>query len=246
MRILMLDIETAPTISAVWGLWNQNIGITQILEPGYTLCWSAKWYGEKGVMFGSIRGGKDKMLRTIHRLMEEADAVCHYNGLKFDLPTINKEFVLAGMSPPSPAKQIDLLRVVKGRFRLVSNKLDFVAQALGLGKKIKTKGMELWFGCMHGDNTAWRSMERYNKQDVVLLEKLYTRLRPWIKHHPIHTLTGDRPLCPTCGSKEVNARGIARTKVAEYRRFQCKPCGSWFRDNVNLVPRNSKKYVGAA
>ena len=54
MKILLLDIETAPNLAHVWGLWNQNVGITQIVTAGYTLCWSAKWLGSGEMSFCSL------------------------------------------------------------------------------------------------------------------------------------------------------------------------------------------------
>src|SRR5438067_839754 len=112
MKILMVDIETAPHLAHVWGLWDQNIGLPQIIESGYTLCWAAKWLGEREIHFSSMRDGKKRMIAKLHKLMSEADAVCTYNGNKFDLPTIHKDFLLQGLAPPPPSKSIDLLRVV--------------------------------------------------------------------------------------------------------------------------------------
>ena len=86
------------------------------------------------------------MPKGIHGLLNDADAVVHYNGTKFDIPTLNKEFLLHSFNPPSPYKQIDLLRVVRSNFRFPSNKLDYVAQRLNLGKKHEHEGHELWGG----------------------------------------------------------------------------------------------------
>jgi DNA polymerase elongation subunit (family B) len=144
----LLDIETAPNTAHIWGLFKQNISINQIMESSYVLCWSAKWYGKDEIMFSSVHKSRPKaMLNNIYLLLAEADAVIHYNGTKFDIPTLNKEFLLYGMTPPAPYKQIDLLRVAKNQFRFPSNKLDYVAQALGLGKKTKHIGHELWIQC---------------------------------------------------------------------------------------------------
>ena len=113
MKILLLDIETSPNVAHVWGIWQQNVGLSQLLESSYTMCYSAKWLGEKDVYFDSVHQSSSKsMLEGIHGLLEDADAVCHYNGTKFDMPTLNKEFLLHKMTPPPPMKQIDLLRVV--------------------------------------------------------------------------------------------------------------------------------------
>src|SRR5690606_10806763 len=50
-RILTLDIETRPHEAYVWGLWKQNIGVTQLMERGHVMCFVAKWYGDKEVIF---------------------------------------------------------------------------------------------------------------------------------------------------------------------------------------------------
>jgi len=113
IKILLLDIETAPNLVHVWALWQQNVSIKQIIDAGYVLCWSAKWYGEEKIYFDSIHQSDPKsMLVKIHQMLDECDAVIHYNGAKFDIPTLNKEFLLYKMKPPAPYKQIDLLRTM--------------------------------------------------------------------------------------------------------------------------------------
>lgn len=243
MNILHLDIETAPNKVYAWGLWGQDISINQIVEPGYTLCWAAKWHGKRDVMFSSVhRDGAEMMVKRIYDLIEEADAVCHYNGAKFDMPTLNKEFVLHGMEPPAPYKQIDLLHTAKKQFRFPSNKLDYVAQALGLGSKVKHMGMGLWHDCMEGNDRAWRLMERYNKQDVRLLEKLYKRLLPWITNHPNVAIYNDstRPQCTRCGSTHVIKRGEEHTKTQTYQRYKCEDCKNNMRGGVTLLPKEKR------
>lgn len=235
MRKLLIDIETAPNQVHVWGLWGQNVGINQIITPGYTMCYSAKWVGERGLIFDSIFDTKpEKMVRGVHKLISEADAVITYNGVKFDLPTLNKEFVLYGLEPPSPYKNIDLLKVAKRQFRFPSNKLDYISRELGLGSKVKHKGHDLWIECMRGDPKAWKTMTSYCKQDVVLLEKLYHRLLPWIHNHPNHSLYDpqDTPSCTNCGSTHLQSRGYAYTNTLRYRRYRCNDCGSWNRSRT--------------
>lgn len=256
MKTLFLDIETAPHKVYAWGLYDQDISISQIVEPGYTLCWAAKWAGEDEVLFGRVYGLPNRkskrfissartMVRDVHALLNKADAVVHYNGQKFDVPTLNKEFLLFGLNPPAPYKQIDLLQTARREFRLASNKLDYVAQALGEGAKTAHKGMEHWTACMAGDPEAWALMETYNKNDVSLTERVYQRLLPWIKGHPNAALYMDSsdPVCPTCGSKLLQARGTAKTATLIYQRFQCKGCGKWSRARQNLMSKERKASV---
>jgi DNA polymerase elongation subunit (family B) len=228
MKILLLDIETSPNTAHVWGLWQQNVSINQLMESSYVLCYAAKWLNSDEMLFDSVQHSKPKaMLKGIHGLLNEADAVVHYNGTKFDIPTLNKEFLLHRYAPPSPYKQIDLLRVVRSQFRFPSNKLDYVAQRLGLGQKHAHEGHELWVKCMNGDKDAWKRMADYNMQDVVLLEDLYNTLLPWIKNAPNRNLYQDISGCPTCGSEHLQKRGTAVSTTGTYQRYQCRDCGSW-------------------
>lgn len=237
MRVLTLDIETSPNLAHVWGLFNQNIGLNQLLESGEVLCFAAKWHGSKKVLFYSVHHhGKEAMVQAAHDLLSEADAVVHYNGAKFDMPHLHREFVTAGLEPPAPYAQVDLLRVVKKQFRFPSNKLDYVAQALNLGAKHHHTGHQLWIDCMAGSDKAWNLMRRYNRQDVVLTEKLYDKLLPWITSHPTVGLydgrTGDS--CPNCGGTELRMQGRAYTAISVYQRYRCADCGKWSRGNKRL------------
>lgn len=244
MKTLILDIETAPNLVHVWGLWNQNVGVPQIIGSGYVLCWAAKWLDNDEVMFSSCHKRKPiTMLREIHKLLDGADAVVHYNGTKFDIPTLNKEFLLYGLSPPAPYKQIDLLKTAKTQFKFPSNKLDYVARALKLGKKTQHIGHELWIKCMNGDEEAWNQMREYNINDVLILEKVYNALRPWIKDHANLSLYYEELVCPNCGSGSYQRRGHAYTKTAKYARFQCTDCGNWFRGGKSQAKGPEEKFV---
>ena len=91
----------------------------------------------------------------------------------------NREFLENGMMPPSPVKDLDLMSVVKANFQFPSNKLDYVAQKLGVGAKFKHSGFQLWIDCMAGNEKAWVEMKKYQIQDVNLLIDLYDILLPW-------------------------------------------------------------------
>lgn len=235
MKTLYIDIETSPNIAHVWGLWKQNVGLNQLMETTDVICFASKWHGEPIEFFSNQGpGGKDFMVKQAHGLLDRADAVVHYNGESFDVPHLNREFLLLGLTPPSPYKQIDLLKAVKRTFRFPSNKLDHVSKATGLAGKVGHEGHELWVKCMAGDPDAWRRMEEYNRQDVQLLEELYGVLRPWIPGHPNVALYDESTegllCCPACGSDRVIKSGFAYTQVTRYQRYQCRDCGKWFRD----------------
>lgn len=225
-KILVLDIETKPTKAYVWRTFKENVGVEQIIEPGGMICFAAKWVGEKPIAFYSDwTHSHGEMVHAIHGLISSADAVISYNGDSFDLPKLYGEFLLEGLPPPPPVTSIDVIKTVR-KMGFVSSRLAFIGPLLKVGAKVKHEGFELWSKVMDGDEKAQAKMEVYNIQDVVLLEKLYQKIKPYIKNHPN---LGDQGAgsCGSCGSKSVQKRGFRRTKYFRIQRLQCNDCGSW-------------------
>jgi DNA polymerase elongation subunit (family B)/predicted RNA-binding Zn-ribbon protein involved in translation (DUF1610 family) len=243
LKILLLDCETSPNQAFVWGLWKQNIGINQMIDSSRVMCWSAKWLGDKKVMYSGLNTDcHEAVIGKMYQLMEEADVVVTYNGDRFDIPTLKKEFLLHGLPPPAPSKSIDLFKVVKRQFRFPSNKLDYICQELGIGSKTKHTGFQLWVDCMNGDSNAWKTMERYNKQDVRLLELLYNRLTSWLgRSFNSNVYDAGHDNCPSCGSSHLQSRGFSTTLSGKSRRYQCQSCGAWSKSSkveklTDIVP----------
>jgi DNA polymerase elongation subunit (family B)/rubredoxin len=249
LRILVLDIEISPTVATIWGLFNQNINIQNIIGNSEVLCWSAKWLGEEVNWFSSIHmTTKRAMLKEIYDMLQEADAVVTYNGKSFDLKILNKEFALMGWARPSPYKNIDILQVMRTQFRFTSNKLGYIGPMFGLGGKTKHPGHDLWLNCMNPRSDAyessWEIMEEYNRQDVELLEALYIRLKGWVPNHPSHSALQNDHVCPNCGGVHLQKRGTAITTTLSYQRWQCRDCGAWSRSKVANKANRSKQLVG--
>ncbi len=168
-RILQIDIETSPSLAYVWGIWDENIPLDRLIVPGEVMCFAAKWYGDSDdeiIFASSYHNGFDQMVLTAHELYDDADVVVTYNGRNFDNKHLLREMILKGLNPPSPWKDIDLLTVTRSRFKFQSNKLDFVAEQLGLGNKVKHKGFQLWNDCITGEGDvkkqAWEDMKTFS------------------------------------------------------------------------------------
>lgn len=236
-RILALDLETSPNVAHVWGLWNQNVSIKQLLESTEVICFGARWLGDESVEIRSVfKDGKKKMLERIWELMDEADAIMGWNTKGFDVKHLNREFIENGMLPPSPHIDLDLMLKSKAVFRFPSNKLDYFVQKMGIGKKVAHEGHELWIKCMAGDAEAWDRMYEYQRHDVDLLIGVYEKLQPWIKGHPNFGLfTGEAFCCTNCGSTDVQKRGFYYTGASKFQRYRCNGCGKWEHSRKRLA-----------
>ena len=230
-KVLILDIETAPNLAHVWGLWQQNVAPVMVEEWSRVICFAAKWYGKKKVMFHSdFHDGHEEMVKRAHALMDEAHVIVHYNGKAFDVKHLNREFLRADMFPPSPHKDIDLLTIARSTFKFPSNKLDAVSRELGVGAKVKHEGFELWLACMANDPAAWARMKKYNVGDIKITEAVYEKMRPWIRSHPhVGLYTGELSCCPKCGSSSLHRRGFSHTPTGAYQQYQCQSCGGYSR-----------------
>lgn len=233
-KILILDIEWKPTKAYVWRPWKENITPEKIIEHGGLLCVGFKWYGkQKTSLVSEWKHGLLGMLEAVHKAMSEADAIVTYNGDKYDLPKLSGEFLRACMDPPPPCASIDVIKTVKKQ-GFFMNRLAFVAPYLGLQGKLKHSGMRLWVETMEGKRSAQRLMARYCKQDVVVLEELYEKTKPFIKNHP-HLGDSSPRECPTCGSSNVQSRGFRRTRNFRIQRLHCQDCGSWHQGTRSKV-----------
>lgn len=235
IRTLIFDIETMPNLARVWGKWEQTTIWNE--RNWYLWSFSYKWLGEGNVQHVKLPDfplyKKDKyndlsLTSALWQLFDEADIIIAHNGNAFDLKKVRTLFVKHRLPPPEPYKQIDTKLVAKRYFNFDSNSLKDLAEYLGLNKKMETGGYELWRGCENGDKKSWKTMERYNNQDVKVLEELYLTMLPYMDNHPnIALLKGELEACPNCGSLNVQKRGFALTRVSKKQRIQCRDCGSW-------------------
>lgn len=238
-KVLLIDIETAPTLAWVWGLHDQTISIQQIVEHPRIICFAAKWVGRSKIEFYSeYHHDRQTMLEQAARLLDEADVVVGWNSKAFDVKWLMGEFMVAGIDRPSPFAQVDLMLEVKRNARFVSNKLDYVSKRILDDRKLTHSGFQLWLDCMAGDERAWAKMKRYNRKDVALLEPLYEALAPYI-NHPVNAalFTDDDGTvrCPGCGSDSLERRGLTHTRALSYQRFRCRSCGKWSRGNRSVA-----------
>lgn len=249
-RTLILDIETAPNIAYVWRFFKENVGAKQVIENSYMLSFAAKWLGNNEIYYEDLQHQSEKaMLKPLHTLLDEADIVVAHNGDGFDLPHIQGRFLMHGIKPPSPYKQVDTVKVARKEFNFPSNSLEYLSKVLDLeikkGGHKKFPGFELWLGVLRNDADAWKEMREYNIDDIKVLELLYLKMLPYMRFHPNVGVFGDvdKPVCPKCGGDHIQYRGYAHTSVGKFRRFQCGDCGGWGRERYNVRNKDQMKNI---
>ncbi len=248
-KVLLFDIETSPLSAYVFqkSIWRTNVTDGQVISEWYMICWSAKWLYDDEVMSARLTGNEaraeddSRITKKLWELFDEADIVIAHNGDGFDVPNMNTRFIINNLPPPSPYQTIDTKAVASKQFGFTHNGLNALARIFGFESK-KDTDFELWKKCRVGDEDALAYMEEYNIGDTVLLEKVYLKLRPWIRNHPNIGLyiESDSTVCPNCGSENITWLGnkFHRTSVSKFPLFVCK-CGAYGRGRTSLVTKKT-------
>ena len=232
--VYTVDIETRPNEVYSWGLFDQNISVNQIINPGGVMMFAAKQYGDKKIEAHCEWDGHSEMVARAWEIFDDADYIVSYNGANFDTKHLKAAWVQAGLTPPSPWREIDLLRTVR-KLNLPSRKLSYVTSALGLDHKTDPGGFETWVQILRGEGSvqtqARNRMVKYCKNDVMITEQLFERLRPWVDglNLPLYEGEENREACTRCNSTDLHRRGWAYTTTYRYRRYRCNGCGGWLR-----------------
>ena len=250
-KVLLLDIETTPMEVFVWGLFvpGKRISHENIIKSWNCVSWSAKWLFSSEVMSDvltpeeSRKRDDRRILKSVWKLLEDADIVIGHNGDKFDIPRLNTRFILNGMHQPTPYQTIDTLKVSR-KFSFASNRLDYLGDLVRRKGKVKTD-FKLWTRCVAGDREALDYMVAYNREDVLLLEEVYVWLRPWIKSHPNMGLyiDSDKEVCGNCGSDDIEWGGTYATSVNKYSAFRCNNCKTTGRCRISALSKEKRKQL---
>ena len=238
----------------VWGLYKQRIPHTNIIKDKngkdkgwYVLSWSAKWLYDDEILSDIVtpkeaRARNDRrVLLSIHKLLEEAEIVIAHNGDRFDLRKLNARFIDNDIDPPSPFKSIDTLKICRREFAFSSHKQDYLTKHFRLPEKLDTS-FDLWIRCMRGDKKALDKMQEYNRHDVMGLEQVYLKIRPFIKNHPNLGVLLDMDVCTNCGSKDLDETdAVYLTSANKFMVYRCGSCTTPFirhKKNNNQRPTN--------
>ena len=108
-------------------------------------------------------------------------AVVTWNGLKFDVPFLETRLRRWGLGPLAIARHKDLLYTARYKLRLHANKLDDVAEHLGVRRKYgvaKTKlEPERWTMALGGHEPSYRYIVTHCQEDVKVLACVWQEIK---------------------------------------------------------------------
>lgn len=249
MRIVTLDIETAPKLAYVWRMFKENIGAKQIQNHGSIMSFAAVFDNEDEVVYAENRklDAEAEITRDLIKVLDEADVVIGQNVERFDIGTINAFAVKHGIKPPSPYRVVDTMQVAKKNFKLESYSLEYMLDFFQCNYQklahAKFPGFLLWQECLKGNPEAWEEMKVYNVRDTLATRELYKKMLPYIKNHPNLGVfaEADVPVCPKCGSVHMVKRGYYHTNVSKFQRYRCGGCGGWARTRYNEYDKDKRR-----
>lgn len=230
-RILIYDLEVSRDIVEGYGnKW--EFKVVKTIRHQELMCYAYKWLGDKKVHYVSkhdFDNTKD-FVQSLADLQNEAHIVIAHNANKFDNKMANRFFLKYGINPPSPYKTIDTLRVARANFKFQSNSLNDLGEFMEVGSKsnITYADLETEFMSDNCSDKCERLMKKYNVQDVVLLEKIYLKLRPFIRNHPnVGDITMLNGVCPKCGSSNIKKEGTHARRNGRVQSYSCNDCHGW-------------------
>jgi hypothetical protein len=232
---LFYDIETSYTKGIFWSPGpGQTILPQQILEYPKIICISYKWEGEKTVynLDWNLTKQCDKLLlQKFVKIIDQADEIVGHNGDNFDLKWIRTRAVFHNIEMKNFYNSIDTLKLCRSYLNLPSNKLGEVAKYYSLSAKGDPGGLQTWIDIVEKkDRKALKRMIDYCNQDVVVLEKVFNKLKPYVKHNSNYaTLEGkEKHNCPECGNSDIRLTKTYTTAAGTIKRqLRCKDpkCG---------------------
>lgn len=231
---LFFDIETSPNLVFSWNVGHDiRIDYDNIIKERAIICICYKFEGSDKVYHLTWNRGDDKkMLQQFAEIINTADEVIGHNSDRFDIKWVRTRCIYHGIPMTHDIKSIDTLKAARGKFKFNSNRLDYIGKYLGLGEKMDTGGFSLWKDIvLKNSKAALKKMVDYCKQDVILLEKIFQKLNPYIPPKTNAALMFDRdPItCPECLSTHtvINKYKISAAGARSVA-MQCKNCGKYF------------------
>jgi hypothetical protein len=182
--VLYLDTEVSKSQMYNYGLRvpSKYISPDNLVNEYYIICWAASYVGRDDVWHDCVTPSEAKkwtdakILQKIQKLMKSADIIAGHNVDAYDMKRINTRLLLNGLEPVIGKKTMDTLKIARQKFAFESNRLDYIAQRLGLRPKDDITN-EDWNNIVRtGDKATLQKVDKYCQGDVNEGKGVYVRL----------------------------------------------------------------------
>lgn len=235
LKRLFFDIETSPNVLYSWRIgYNLSLDHNTIIKERAVICICYKWEGSAKVHSLTWDKGCDKqMLIKFMDIMAEADEVVGHNSDKFDIKWLRTRCLYNKIKKFPSYKSVDTYKLAKKYFNFNSNKLDYIGQFTGVGKKMDHGGIGLWKSIIEdNDQKSMDKMVKYCKVDVIRLSQIFSEMYSYCEPSThLGVLAGHgRNSCPSCASTNTKKNGMdINAKGIKYQKYQCNSCGRNFK-----------------
>lgn len=233
---LFYDIETSFCQGSFWRPgFKQTIRPEQILKHAQIICISWKWEGEDQVHhldWGLKKQCDKKLLKKFIKVLDKADEIVAHNGDRFDIKWIRARAAYHNLIMRPDYRSIDTLKLCKRYFNLPAYTLKHIAEYFELTHKLESGGLKNWIDVIvHKDKDALDNMLYYCDGDIITLEEVFHKIRPYIKasfNYPALRHEA-KWRCPECGQLPVCNKSYTTTMGTIRRMMHCKHgCGQYF------------------
>lgn len=246
-KVLFLDIETAPLLAYVYGLWNNNIPLNMLKSDWFILGFGISWADSEEVKYFDNRNSENieddsELLKILWEYLEEADIVIGHNIRKFDMRKIKARMVKHKFKPFSHVKVYDTMSISKRNFGFPSHKLEYISKILLPKDQQKSShpkfhGFELWSEILKGNIEAWDEMADYCKQDVVANKGIFWEMFKWDNKAPNFEVYTGQPVDMT----QWEDIGYYYTTHGKYKKYRHIISGQQRRGKQNLLDKEARK-----
>lgn len=230
IKRLFFDIETTPNLVYSWRIgWNLTITPDNIVEERKIICMSYKWEGSDKIhrLVWDKNQCDRQMLIDFIKIANQADEMVAHNGDRYDIKWIRTRCIFHRVAMFPQYKTLDTLKKAKSGFNFNSNKLDYIAQFLGVGAKVKHSGFDMWKDVMRGDKKALEEMGAYCDGDIVVLEDVYLTMQNYmiVNTHAGVINGNNKYSCSVCSSEKSLLLKNNVTALGTIKRLmQCNDC----------------------
>lgn len=261
VKILFIDIETAPSIVVVYDRKPNFISPKQVIQHGFPLSVQYAWNDgpvhnmnlrNMGLLPSKRMAGPNDcgpLVEHMRSIIDKADIVVAHNGKRFDLAKINSYIIKHNLKPMHQPALFDTMLAASRIPKFESKSLDDLTHYLGLSRKHSGGfGYKKAVQCMAGNDKAWDETEEYGDQDIVATRELYLRIRPHATgnlHPNMNLLFNDtKTRCPVCGSTNYKWQDKKKLTITQmYYVAQCSCCGHLFQDNKTAIEKEKRESI---